>query len=452
MAKNQSWHVCQSCGHKTSKWQGQCPTCKEWNTFEVQAASPIVKPYAPSAGSSPARMITMKTLEHVPTTSHKRMLAGIGEWDRVTGGGLLPGSFVILTGDPGIGKSTLMLQIAYHLANNYSVFYFSSEESLEQVKQRAQRLNCIHERVLFSDQANLDDVIATTLEHKPNLVMIDSIQNCYSSETQALPGSVGQLKEAAFRLMRLAKEHGITILLSGHITKDGLMAGPKTLEHMVDAVFYLQGEDRWQTRVLRSVKNRFGTVNEIGFFDMQEHGLQEVPNINEHLLQDSSEAPGAVLVTYLEGNRPIVLELQALTIASKYPTPQRVVTGIDHNHVVLIAAILEKYLKIRLSGQDIFFKVSNGFKIKGSDTDLAVALALLSSYFQKPLPEKCIALGELSLTGQIKPVNFIDQHIKEIEKFGINTVYIARNQKASSAGCKLIKLANVYQLLELFGE
>lgn len=449
MAKSQSFFTCQNCSFKTVKWLGQCPECKEWNSLERESASAIM-PQAQKAVH--ARTVTMKKLEDVQTTSHKRMICGINEWDRVTGGGLMLGSFVILTGDPGIGKSTLMLQVAFHLANSYSVLYFSSEESLEQVKQRAQRLSCIHEKLLFSDQANLDELIATTLSYKPHLVIIDSIQNCYSSDTQALPGSIGQLKESAFRLMRLAKENMITVMLSGHITKDGFMAGPKTLEHMVDAVFYLQGEDRWQTRVLRSVKNRFGAVNEIGFFEMQASGLQEVPNINQHLLEEVSHSPGSVLVSHLEGTRPILIELQALTIASKYGMPQRVVSGLESAQVVLIAAILEKYLKVKLSGQDIFFKVSGGFKIKGSGVDLGIALALLSSYFQKPLPEKCIALGELSLTGQIKPINHIGQHVSEIEKFGIAELFIARNQKFPQTHLKLHKLNNVFQLLELFNE
>lgn len=449
MAKAHSFFHCQNCDFKTVKWLGQCPECKQWNTFEQGAISAIT-PHVQKAVS--ARVIPMKKLDDVQTTSHKRMVCGINEWDRVTGGGLMPGSFIIVTGDPGIGKSTLMLQVAFQLAHTYDVLYFSSEESLEQVKQRAQRLSCIHEKLLFSDQANLDEVIATTLSYKPHLVIIDSIQNCYSSDTQALPGSIGQLKESAFRLMRLAKENTITMMLSGHITKDGFMAGPKTLEHMVDAVFYLQGEDRWQTRVLRGVKNRFGTVNEIGFFEMQESGLQEMPNINQHLLEEVSHSPGSMLVSHLEGTRPILLELQALTIASKYGMPQRVVSGLESAQVVLIAAILEKYLKVKLSTQDIFFKVSGGFKIKGSNLDLGIALALLSSYFQKPLPEKCIALGELSLTGQIKPINHIGQHIHEIEKFGINQLFIARNQKLPQTTIKLQKLNSIFQLLELFND
>jgi len=378
------------------------------------------------------------------------MLSGIGEWDRVLGGGIMPNSLLILTGDPGIGKSTLLLQVAAQLACTYTVFYFSSEESLQQVQGRAARIGCTESNLLFSDQADLASIIQIVQEQKPDLVIIDSIQNCYTDKTQTIPGSIGQLRESAFHLMRLAKENDIAIIVSGHITKDGNMAGPKTLEHMVDGVFYLQGEDRWQTRVLRSVKNRFGTINELGFFEMQEHGLEQVPNINQHLLSELSHSPGSALVSFIEGSRPLLLELQALTIASKLGIPQRVISGIDHKQVVLIAAILEKYLQVRFSAHDIFFKVGGGFKIKGSSADMGIALALLSSYFQQPVPEKSIALGEISLTGQIKPINQMNTYVREAEKFGIAQLLIAQNQKVEKTSCTVKHFGSVYELLRLF--
>ena len=446
MSKNSKIFACTNCGCQIGKWQGCCPECKEWNTIEEVRQSPTTAPKQMRGVSS----VKMADLTQITTTPTMRMLSGIKEWDRVTGGGIMPGGFIILTGDPGIGKSTLLLHVAHQLAQQHKVLYFSSEESLEQVKLRAQRLKCLSSALLFSDQANLDEIIVTAQELKPAMIIVDSIQNCYTSDVHVLPGSIGQLKESAFRLMRLAKEHTIAIILSGHITKDGAMAGPKTLEHMVDAVFYLQGEDRWQTRVLRSVKNRFGTINELGFFEMQEHGLQEMPNINQHLLDEISHSPGSVLISYIEGSRPLLLELQALTIATKFGMPQRVVSGIDHNQVVLIAAILEKYLQIKLSSQDIFFKVSGGFKIKGSAADLGIALALLSSYFQQPLPEKCIILGEISLTGQIKPINHIALHVGEAEKFGIKKMLIAKNQKLDYTTCNVKQFSHVYELLSLF--
>lgn len=447
MAKQKTSFECNQCHYQTIKWIGCCPECKEWNTFnELKPATPTT--LATKAGTT----LSMTHLNSVNVQTKKRMLSGVHEWDRVVGGGIMPSSLIILTGDPGIGKSTLLLQICNNLAKENTVFYFSTEESLQQVKLRAQRLDCLSDNLLFSDMADLESIITTTQKEKPDIIIIDSIQNCYTSQTQTTPGSVGQLRETIFLLMRLAKEDNITVIVSGHITKDGNMAGPKTLEHMVDAVFYLQGEDRWQTRVLRSVKNRFGTINELGFFEMHEHGLQEVPNINEHLLSEVSFSPGSVLVSVIEGSRPFMLELQALTIASKMGIPQRVVSGLDHKQVVLIAAILEKYLQIKLSTHDIFFKISGGFKVKDSATDLGIALALLSSYFQQPLPEKSIALGEISLTGQIKPINQINMYIKEAEKFSIGQLLIAKNQKVEKTTCSVKRFHNVYELLSLFSE
>lgn len=452
MSKNKVVYACSSCSYQSVKWMGCCPECSQWNTFEENQTLTHTVPgskFAP-AKSGALKTLSMTQLSTVETTMKPRMLSGIDEWDRVVGGGIMPSSLIILTGDPGIGKSTLLLQICNKLAKNYSVFYFSTEESLQQVKQRAQRLECINENLMFSDQADLETILSTSQHHKPDIVIIDSIQNCYTSQAQTFPGSIGQLRESTFHLMRLAKENGITVLVSGHITKEGTIAGPKTLEHMVDGVFYLQGEERWQTRVLRSVKNRFGTINELGFFEMHQNGLQEVANINEHLISELSHSPGSVLVSIIEGSRPLLLELQALTIETKLGIPQRVVSGLDHKEVVLIAAILEKYLHIRLSTQDIFFKVSGGFKIKGSATDLGIALALLSSYFQQPLPEKSIALGEISLTGQIKPINQINLFVREAEKFGIGQLFVSKNQKIENTSSKVRRFTNVYELLSLF--
>lgn len=429
---------------------GCCPECNAWDSFQEQITGGQAVPgskVAVRSGGATATMMQLNTVETIPT---KRMQSGIQEWDRVVGDGIMPSSLIILTGDPGIGKSTLLLQICNGLAREQMVYYFSTEESLQQVKQRAQRLECINDNLLFSDQADLETIIATSRAHKPDIVIIDSIQNCYTAAATSFPGSVGQLRESAFHLMRLAKENNITVIVSGHITKEGTIAGPKTLEHMVDAVFYLQGEDRWQTRVLRSVKNRFGTINELGFFEMHENGLQEVLNINEHLISELSHAPGSVLVSVIEGSRPLLIELQALTIESKLGIPQRVVSGLDQKQVVLIAAILEKYLHVKFSTQDIFFKVSGGFKIKGSSSDLGIALALLSSYFQQSLPDKSIALGEISLTGEIKPINQINLFVKEAEKFGIQQLLVAKNQKIESTACQPKRFANVYELLSLF--
>jgi DNA repair protein RadA/Sms len=449
MAKQKQTFKCTGCNYQTIKWLGCCPECQEWNSFAEQKAA---IPLPGGASFSSAASISLVDLNSIPITEQPRMISGVREWDRVIGGGIMPGSFLILTGDPGIGKSTLLLQISSALAQHYKVFYFSSEESLQQIKMRAHRLDCDKTNLLFSDQASLEAIIATSQEQRPDLVIIDSIQNCYTPQVQTIPGSIAQLREAAFALMRLAKENGIAVIVSGHITKEGNIAGPKLLEHMVDAVFYLQGEDRWQTRVLRSVKNRFGTINELGFFEMDETGMREVTNINQQLLNEITYNPGSALISTLEGTRPLLLELQALTITSKFGMPQRVVSGLDQKQVILIAAILEKYLRLKFSEQDIFFKVSGGFKIKDSSSDLGIALALLSSYFQKPVPEKSIALGEINLTGQIKPINQISIHVREAEKFGIKKILVAQNQKLETSKDRIMEFQHVYELLSLFAD
>jgi DNA repair protein RadA/Sms len=441
MVKSSATYSCVDCAYQTIKWVGCCPECKTFDSMQPMEAQKL----------SQKRAAVLTDLTAISSLPMERMLTGIKEWDRVTGGGIVPGSFSIVTGDPGIGKSTLLLHIAHSLSEQYKVFYFSSEESLEQVKLRAERLGIVTNKVLFSDQPDLDALVNACIAHKPDIVIIDSIQNCYLTQSTMLSGSIGQLKEAAFKLMRLAKDHTIALIASGHITKEGIIAGPKTLEHLVDAVFYLQGEDRWQTRILRSVKNRFGTLSELGFFHMEEQGLREVPNINEQLLEEITYSPGSVLISFIEGSRPLLLELQALALSSKYGIPQRVVSGIDQTQVVLIAAILEKYLHIKMSTHDIFFKISGGFKIKTSAADLGIALALLSSYFQKPLPEKTLVLGELSLTGQIKPVNHMNIHVSEAEKFGIKRLMLAQNQKVETT-CKVTKFSHIFELLTLFGE
>jgi DNA repair protein RadA/Sms len=434
---------------------GCCSACGEWNSF-IEVSAPSLKQRSGLRSQSSAALpseVELLSLADIPEGTAQRFLSGIREWDRVLGGGVLAGSFVILTGDPGIGKSTLLLQVANCLGKQQRVFYFSSEESLQQLKARALRLGVNAEQLLFSDQANLETIISTVLQHKPDLLILDSIQNCYLSETsEAIPGTVAQLREAGFQLMKLAKQNNIAVLVTGHITKDGNMAGPKVLEHLVDAVFYLQAEDRFQTRILRSVKNRFGEVNEVGFFQMEPEGLVEMSNINEMLLAEVSSSPGSVLVCSVEGSRPLLLELQALCVPTKFGVSQRVVTGLEPKRVVLIAAILEKYLHVKLSSQDIFFKVSGGFKMKESAAaDLGIALALLSSYFQKPLPQKSVAIAEMSLTGQVKPTNQINMIIKEVEKFRLENLFVAKRQQIKTT-CRLVGFESVYQLLKLFPE
>lgn len=455
MSKIKTVYKCTNCDNTTHKWTGQCPSCQEWNSLVEKVETAIEKKFGSSSNSKNG--YPLQKLGEIQIETQKRMCSGFNEWDRVMGGGILPGSFIILTGDPGIGKSTLLLQIADKIAqnkeSNAKVIYFSSEESLQQVKNRANRLGISQEsNLLFSDQSNLEAIIQIGISEKPDILILDSIQNCNLSEnSNVIPGTIGQLREAGFHLCKLAKENNISVIITGHITKDGHIAGPKVLEHIVDGVFYLQGEDKWETRILRSVKNRFGTIQETGFFEMSQDGLLEVPDINKLLLHEASDSPGSALISSIEGSRPLLLELQSLCVASKFGIPQRVITGIDHKRVILIAAILEKYLHIKLSAQDIFFKVSGGFKIKSTTSDLGIALALLSSYFQKPLPEKSISIAEISLTGQIKPVNQIDMQIQEAQKFGIKRIFVSKNQKVKSSS-NVTGFQNIYELIKLFPE
>lgn len=444
MAKEKNFYTCSSCSYQTVKWLGCCPSCKQWETFEEhRPEQSAIKKYSSKSAS-------VVQLNSVAISQNSRIISGIDEWDRVMGGGIMPGSLLVLTGDPGIGKSTLLLQLCNSIALTHKVFYFSTEESLEQVKMRAERLDCINNNLFFSDAAELGSIIECAREERPDLLILDSIQNCFIKGALTIPGSITQLREATFQLMRLAKEEKISVIITGHITKEGIIAGPKTLEHMVDAVFYLQGEDRWQTRILRAVKNRFGTINELGFFEMQSNGLQALHNINEHLLQEAVQAPGSVLISTIEGSRPLLLELQALTIESKLGIAQRVVSGIDHKQVVLIAAILEKYLQIKFSSHDIFFKVSGGIKIKGSSTDLGIACALLSSYFKQALPKNSIILGEISLTGMVKPINQLNALVKEAVKFGVQKLIIAEKQAVEESVNSIFRVGSVYELLKLF--
>lgn len=444
MAKKSSLYLCESCSYQSVKWLGCCPQCSTWDSFTETSASF----QAATKRTTSASALTMQSLKEVMLHSEERFITGISEWDRVMGGGIQKGSFMILTGDPGIGKSTLLLRIAHELSRSYRVFYFSSEESCAQVRQRAERIGCIDNNIAVSDRANLDEIIAIAESEQPDIIVLDSIQNCHTSDLSLLPGSVGQLRESAFKLMRLAKDRQIAILMTGHITKDGAMAGPKTLEHMVDAVFYLQGEDRWQTRILRSVKNRFGPVHELGFFEMHETGMNEMTNINAHLLSHAQSTPGSVLTSTLEGSRPLLLELQSLAVPTKYGTPQRVISGLDHTQVALITAILEKYLNVKLGSHDIFCKVSGGLKIKGSGSDLATALALLSSYFQKPVPYKSLALGEIALTGHVRPINAFGLYASEARKFGIPLLYVARGQKHDLPKDMVREIGHVTELID----
>lgn len=441
MNKQKTNYICNSCNFENSKWLGCCPECNAWSSFEEQKNSALKKE---------SKFFLEPKLLNQDIVSPKRILTNINEWDRVLGGGIVPGSLSILTGDPGVGKSTLLLQVANILSKKYKVIYVSSEESLDQLQIRAKRIKCDENSLKFIDSSNLNAIINTLKNIDLELIILDSIQNCCIQNGNF--GSAGQLREVTFNLMQFCKEENKAMIATGHVTKDGIIAGPRTIEHLVDTVLYLQTDDKNQIRILRSVKNRFGSVNEIGFFEMNSDGLQEVTNFSQQLINEASNAIGSMLVSSFEGSRPIIVELQALIIPTNYGVAQRVISGIEHKQVILIAAILEKYLHIKLSSMDIFFKVSGGIKLKEQTTDLAIALSLLSSYFQKPLPEKSLALGEISLTGQIKPVSQAQAHIKEGSTFGIEKFFLSKAQNIEKTSQNISFFTSVYDLLKLFPE
>lgn len=448
MVKEQNTFTCSACSYKTIKWLGCCPSCQLFDTFQhertVKSATRLFTKKTTISGHAPI------SLSAVQPRQKQRILSGISEWDRVLGGGIVVGSFIVLTGDPGIGKSTLLLQVSNAFARQCKILYVSTEESIEQIKQRATRISALHDTLFVYDAASFEHICAVTKENKPDILVIDSLQNCYVESSESQPGSIGQIRTMTFELMRLSKEHGITIIATSHITKEGLIAGPKTLEHMVDAVFYLQGDDQWDTRVLLGVKNRFGSLQELGFFRMESEGLREIPNINEDVINAHSPTAGSVLVSTTESTRPLLFELQALTIESRLTLPQRVISGIEHKQVILIAAILEKYLKIRFSTHDIFFKVSGGFKTKSNAVDIGIALALLSSYFQKPLPNKLLACGEISLTGHIKPIAKLTPFMKDAHKFGIEQLVISQSQNIRHDKLPVYETMHVVELVSFF--
>jgi DNA repair protein RadA/Sms len=450
MSKERVAYSCNGCAYKTIKWLGCCPSCGSWDSFEKKEA---LKEKRVSSTSHESYREPV-ALHQVAETQNERICSGIEEWDRVLGGGLVPGSLIVLTGDPGIGKSTLLLQVCGALAQTRSVLYISTEESLVQIKNRAMRLGkTVQDQLLVAEISSVESIFAAARACMPAVLVIDSVQNCYLESADALPGSVTQLRLIVFELMRFCKAESVTVILTGHITKDGIIAGPKTLEHMVDAVFYLQGDDQWDTRLLHAVKNRFGSLQELGFFRMESGGLAEIKNINEAVINSYAAVPGAVLVASTESTRPLLLELQALTIDSKLGIPQRVISGAEHKQVVLIAAILEKYLKIRLSSSDIFFKISGGLKSKSNAIDLGIALALLSSYFQQPLPGKVLACGEISLTGHIKSVPKLIPLLKDAHKFHIELVVCAldkQDQPMNNKSVKTVQVGHVLELVSLF--
>ncbi|HOB86094.1 MAG TPA: DNA repair protein RadA, partial [Bacillota bacterium] len=407
MAGRKTIFCCANCGYEAPKWLGRCPGCEQWNTFEeiILTRSGKAKEKGAPTAAAP--------LEEIPLGDQERYPTGIGELDRVLGGGAVPGSVVLLGGDPGIGKSTLLLQAAASLTGAGPVLYASGEESLQQIKFRAERLRIgggIH--VLAATRTGV--LLEVVQNFKPGVLVLDSVQAFYCEERDGVPGSVNQVREVAAEMVRLAKEEGILVFLVGHVTKEGVMAGPRLLEHMVDTVLYLEGERYHSFRILRGVKNRFGSTNEIGVFMMEERGMVEVANPSHlFITQRPQPVAGAVIAACMEGTRPLLVEIQSLVSATSYPSPRRTSSGLDLNRVALVMAVLDKYTGTSFLGLDTFVNAVGGVKLTETAADLALALSLVSSLRGKGLPNESAIIGEVGLTGEIRPVNRIEARLKE---------------------------------------
>ena len=407
--------VCNNCGYESSKWMGKCPACNEWNTFFEEKQ--ITANTAKARQKTNAEVIKLNTVEKKETT---RIKTGVGELDRVLGGGFVNGSLTLLGGEPGIGKSTLILQICNSIQIDGKILYVSGEESAEQIKLRSDRLGINNDNILFLAETDIDIVQNSLEKYDPKFVIIDSIQTMYSEEISSAPGSVSQVREITARIMQVCKQKGITTIIIGHVTKDGSIAGPRVLEHMVDTVLYLEGERYFTYRILRGVKNRFGSTNEIGMFEMEGNGLVEITNPSKILISERNGNPaGSIITVSLEGTRPLLIELQALTTLSVFGMPRRNSIGVDYNRLTLLMAVLEKKAGMQLGNQDVYLNVIGGIKVNEPALDLAIVLAVASSFKNISIKEDVVAIGEVGLTGEVRSVNMIDKRIKEAEKLRI---------------------------------
>jgi len=445
---------CTSCGHESAKWLGQCPACREWNTM-VEAPAPAAKTAGASVGamsmSHPGARRKPVPLSDVEETGEERFSTGFAELDRVLGGGVVAGSMILLGGDPGIGKSTILLQAAGNMAAaGLDILYISGEESLRQIKMRGRRIGEISDRLRFLCETDLDAIAQILQEEKPKLAIIDSIQTMYCAQVQASPGSIAQIREATGILLRIAKESGITFFLVGHVTKEGSVAGPRVLEHMVDAVLYFEGDRYASYRILRSVKNRFGSTNEIGIFEMRGDGLAEVPNPSEFLLSGRPlNTGGSVVTCSMEGTRPLLLEVQALVCRTGYGYPKRQSTGTDFNRVSLLMAVIEKRLGIPMSQFDAYINLAGGIRQTEPALDLGIVLAILSSFKNTPVDDRMVVFGEVGLSGEVRAVSQVQMRVQEASKMGFTSCVLPRSSVRRLEAPEGMKLIPVGTLAEL---
>lgn len=439
---------CKECGNESSKWLGQCPVCHEWNTFvEAEVTKSSQKVEKALMERKPSH------LSEIQMEEEKRISTHMEEMDRVLGGGIVRGSLVLVGGDPGIGKSTLLLQTCHRLcADDLSLLYISGEESLQQIRMRADRIGEFNDHLALLAETNLEIIDGVIRKEKPDIVIIDSIQTMYSDGVDSAPGSVSQVRESTAILMKLAKGLGVTVFVVGHVTKEGTVAGPRVLEHMVDTVLYFEGDRHASYRILRAVKNRFGSTDEIGVFEMQQDGLREVLNPSEYMLEGKpEEASGSVVACSVEGTRPILVEVQALVCRSNFGMPRRTAAGCDYNRVNLLMAVLEKRLGFHLSEYDAYVNIAGGMKMNEPAIDLGIALAIVSSMKDQVISDRVICFGEIGLSGEVRSVQMAEQRVNEAKKLGFERVILpASNLKAlkNTKGIDLVGVSNIAEAVK----
>ena len=439
--------TCTKCGAQAPKWSGRCTECGAWGTMVEEAITKHqTGPRQQLSNNKPAQLIKWSELPNKPVD---RYITHLSEIDRVLGGGLVPGSLVLLSGEPGCGRSTLVAQIAQTLDPQLSIIYISGEESAQQIKMRLDRLNYQPQKMTFASETNAETIMATAIKYKPQLLIIDSIQTVYSDEVPSEPGSVNQIKACTIKFLELAKEHDITIILIGHLTKEGVVAGPKTLEHLVDTVIYLENEPQHSYSLIRASKNRFGSTNEVGLLEMTGHGFRQLEKTTNLFIQPLQGTSGSAISCLMEGSRPFLLEVQALVSKTYFGYPQRKAIGFDSNRLQILTTVLSKQTKINLADQDVIVSVAGGLKINETALDLAVCAAIASSYYNQPLPDKTLFLGEVGLAGEIRPIGKLEMRLKEAIKIGIDQVFLPAQAKITSSKMK-IKTSN--NLLNFFDQ
>lgn len=449
MAKSKSTFICQSCGYQSPKYLGRCPNCGAWSSFVEEVEAKTVKNARVTLAGEKARPVKLGEVESLDTP---RVLTDMGEFNRVLGGGVVPGSLILIGGDPGIGKSTILLQVSVQLAHLGRVLYVSGEESAQQIKMRAERLGDLDSDFYLYAENNMEHIRSEIEKLQPDFLVIDSIQTVMSPEITGVQGSVSQVREVTAELLQIAKTNNIATFIVGHVTKEGSLAGPRMLEHMVDTVLYFEGERQHTFRILRAVKNRFGSTNEIGIFEMQSQGLVEVTNPSELFLEERLEgATGSAIVVSMEGTRPILVEIQSLITPTVFGNARRTTSGLDFNRVSLILAVLEKRANLLLQNQDAYLKSAGGVKLDEPAIDLAIAVAIVSSYKEKTTPADVAFIGEIGLTGEIRRVNRIESRINEAAKLGFKKIYVPQNSVSGvtmPTGIEVVGVATLVDVLQ----